>query len=320
MINPFPLIIAILLSVRLGRAWRNRNLARVGGKIGRRRAALAATPIPDGFSRVESREITVYGSRSDAAGYSSLQTFMRNGTFQRDDVVRVYRVAACKTRIEIPAGRPDYERIDAAEALTLLRELPDLRLVLRLHLSDEPSFLDPWVRNVTGREIFHLGHATNAGLIVLYRPDRGLGRELGLTLLHEWVHLLAFKSARSVRRFNRANSIEPMPPMPLDRVPLGGRKTTIYEAWAEFGERLFGYDEAVARQTALALPVHAMIVWQQIDKILRSAPAHLRSTRRAEFQARATFMTAEVAPEARAARASRGLWLVLRQVRRRLGT
>ena len=80
-----------------------------------------------------------------------------------------------------PASRsgpspPHYQRIDVAEALALLRELPDRRLVDRLHLSDQPSFLDPWVRRVTGQDGFLLGNATNTGLIVLYLPDRRFGR------------------------------------------------------------------------------------------------------------------------------------------------
>jgi hypothetical protein len=37
--------------------------------------------------------------------------------------MRIYRVAGSKTEIEIPVEPPDYERIDAAEALALLREL-----------------------------------------------------------------------------------------------------------------------------------------------------------------------------------------------------
>jgi hypothetical protein len=49
--------------------------------------------------------------------------------------MRIYRVAGCKTEIEIRAESPDYERIDAAEALALLRELPDPRFIRRRALS-----------------------------------------------------------------------------------------------------------------------------------------------------------------------------------------
>jgi hypothetical protein len=315
MINPFPqLLIIVLLAVLLVRGYLNRNMPRVGGKIGRRRAALAAIPVPDGFSRVENREITRFGSRSDGVNYPSLKIYMRDGTFARPALARIYRVAACKTRIEFPAENPDYERIEPAEALALLRELPDPRLVYRLHLSDEPCFLDPWIRQITGREIYHLGNATNTGLVVLYRPDRRLTREIGLTLLHEWLHLVAFQSARSIRRFKRANAIEPLAPMSFAPVSFGDPKTPIYEVWSDLGEKLLGYDDEIARQAALASPVHTMILWRRIEKILRAVPARLRSTRLAEFEARAAFMRTEVAPKARAARATRWrLWPGLRR-------
>jgi hypothetical protein len=147
-----------------------------------------------------------FGARSKDAHYPSLKAFLRHGTFERTELVRIYRVAACNTRIEIPATPPDYERIDATEALALLRELPDPRMVHRLHLSDEPSFLDPWIRHVSGREVQHLGNATSTGIVVLYRPDRRHS-DLGVTLLHEWLHLVAFKSGWTLRRSKRAHAI-----------------------------------------------------------------------------------------------------------------
>jgi hypothetical protein len=298
------LLLIVFLMTVLVRKFLNRNLPRVGGKLGGRWFTLPAAPVPDGISGVESREITVFGAKSDGVNYPNLKTYMRDGTFRRAVQVRIYHVAGCRTRIEIPAGTPDYERIEAAEALALLRELPDPRLVRRLHLSDEPCFLDPWMRTTSGRELYHLGHATNKGVVVLYRPDRRLGREIGLTLLHEWLHLVAFKSDRVFRRFRRANAIEPLVPLQFQPVS-GGTKTPIYEAWSDLGEKLLGYDDDIARQAALASPVHALILWRQIEKLLRAAPPPLRSTRFADFEARAAFIRTDVAPKARAARASR---------------
>ena len=145
---------------------------------------------------------------------------------------------------------------------------------------------------------------------MLYLPDRRLGQMLGLTLLHEWLHLLAFNSAGSVRRFKRANAIEPLPQL------VGGwrrshsaiRARLNHEVWSDLGEAIFGYDETAARQAALAAPVHAMILWQRVEKALRKTPQRLRSTRFAEFVALGHFMRQEVAPKARAARASQRPW------------
>jgi hypothetical protein len=291
-------LLIVFLAYVLTRRFLGRNMPRVGGKIGGSQPIVPAAPVPDGFSRVEGRAVTIFTAASGAARFRNLKSYLRYGTVRQPTLVRIYHVAGCRTRIEIPAAVPDYQRIDAAEALALLRELPDPRLVRRLHLSDEPCFLDPWMRKVSGREVYHLGHATTDGLIVIYRPDRQLGRELGVTLLHEWLHLVGFKWRRSVRSFRRANAIERLAPMSFEPVSLGDRKTPPYEAWADLGEKLCGYDGEIARQAALAAPVHSVILWRRIEKILRAVPPRLRSTRLAEFEARAAFMHKEVVPKA----------------------
>ena len=79
----------------------------------------------------------------------------------------------------------------------------------------------------------------------------------------------------------------------IEPVSFGDPKTATYEAWSELGEKLFGYDEAIARQAARDAPVHAMILWRRIERIMRKAPKPLRSTRLAEFEARAAFMIAK---------------------------
>jgi|SRR5665213_494203 len=272
-------LLSIIIIVLLVKKFAERNKPRVGGKIGRkigRRLVSLSSPAPEGFSSVTTREITVFTARPDGARYPDLDIFLRKGTFKREARVNVYRVAACDTRIEIPQADPNYARIDAAQALALLRELPDPRLVYRLHLSDVPSFLDPWVQKLAGREVAHVGNATSTGVVVLYRPDRGHGNEIGVTLLHEWLHLLAFKSQWAVHRFQRANAIEPVAPLDFAPVSYGNpKKTRNYEIWSDLGERLLGYDEAIARQTALAAPIHSMILWRRVEKILREVPRQL---------------------------------------------
>ncbi len=277
-----------------------RNRPRVGGKLGPIRPIDPPQALPSGFSRIYARAMTLFVA-SDASRFPTLKAFLRDGTVQQPVVMRIYRVAGCKAEIEIPDEIADYERIDAAQALALLRELPDLRLVRRLHLSDEPSFLDPWVRKVRGDEVVNLGNATNFSLIVLYRPDRGLGQFLGTTLLHEWLTLQLW-------RFKRANAIEPLPPLALEPLNLGDRNTGVYEAWCDLGEKLLGYDESAARQTALVSPVHAMILWRCVERMLRRTPPRLRGTRFDELIKRGDFMRAEVGPKARALRAKRAFY------------
>jgi hypothetical protein len=294
------LITIILFLALLGLGFIRRNMPRVGGKLGPIRNLDPPQALPIGFSRSYARAMTLFVG-SDAQRFPTLKAYLCDGTVQQPVVMRIYRVAGCKAEIEIPDQIADYERIDAVEALALLRELPDPRLLRRLQLSDEGSFLDPWVRKVRGDEIFHLGHATNFSLIVLYRPDRRLGRSLATTLLHEWLHLVGFAATIQLWRFKRADRIEALPPpaiAPLDF----GRHTGVYEAWCDLGEKLLGYDESAARQTALASPVHAMVLWRCVERMLRRTPLRLRSTRFDELMRRGDFMRAEVAPKARRAR------------------
>jgi hypothetical protein len=161
---------------------------------------------------------------------------------------------------------------------------------------------------MTRPSVFLLGNATSSGLVVLYLPDRRQMQQLGLTLLHEWLHLLGFASPKVIGRFKRANKIEPLPPPAIQPVAFGKRGVDVHEAWSDLGEALLGYDDAVARDAALAAPVHAMILWRRVERVLRKTPSHLRSTRAAEFEARALFMQNAVAPKARAARAAARPW------------
>jgi hypothetical protein len=299
----FQAVLIVAFAVLLVRGFLSRNMPRVGGKPGPIRTVDPPPALPDGFSRVYTRATTLFVA-SDASRFPTLKAFLRDGTARRDVVMRIYRIAGCKTEIEIPDQAADYARIDAAEALALLRELPDPRLVHRLHLNDEGSFLDPWVRKVRG-DFACLGHATNFSLIVLYRPERRFREVLGIVLLHEWLHLVAFAATIQLWRFGRADAIEPLPPVVPEPVNWRGRNTAIHEAWCELGEKLFGYDESAARQAALEAPVHAMILWRCVERILRRTPRRLRSTRFDELMDRAGFMRAEVEPKAREARARR---------------
>ncbi|THD70159.1 MAG: hypothetical protein E7813_09140 [Bradyrhizobium sp.] len=295
-------IIVFVFFALLVRGFLYRNTPQVGGKFGPIRTTAPPQAAASGFSRIYTRAVTLFVA-TDASRFPTLKAFLRDGTVQQPVVMRIYRVAGCKAEIEIPDRIADYERIDASQALALLRELPDLRRVRRLHLSDESSFLDPWVRKVRDDEFYHLGHATNFSLIVLYKPDRRLGQLLGTTLLHEWLHLVAFASTIQVWRFKRANAIEPLSPLAFEPLNFGDRNTGVYEAWCDLGEKLLGYDERTARQAALVSPVHAIILWRCVERMLRRTPLPLRSTRFDELMKRADFMRAEVEPKARALRA-----------------
>jgi hypothetical protein len=301
-------IILVLFGIMLVRRFLNRNMPRVGGKLGAIRSVNPPPALPAGFSKVHTRLLALYIASSDAAGFCTLKAFLRRGTVVRPTLMQIYRIADSETDVEIPVEQPAYDRIDVTEALALLRELPDLRLISRLQLSDEPSFYDPWVRKDRSHEAYLLGHSTTSRLVVLYKPDRKHGQLNGLTLLHEWLHLVAFSSPKDVRRFKRANAVERLPRGAIEPMSVNVRDAQTHEAWCDLGEKIFGYDEAIAREAALALPVHTMILWRRVEAYLRSTPPNLRSTRFYEFEKRAAFVHGETAAKAQALLATRSFW------------
>jgi hypothetical protein len=283
-------IIIVLFGIILVRRFLDRNMPRPGGKLGAVQVLDPPAAAPAGFLQVYARAITVFTSSSGTERFASLKAFLRHGTRRHPVLMQVYRVAGCMTDIEIPAEPPVYNRMDANEALALLRELPDLRFIRRLQLSDEPCYLDPWLRATHGPQFFLLGNATKTGVVVLYRPDRRDRNTVGLTLLHEWLHVIAFNSPRDLRRFKRASDTEPLTPLSMPTVSVGVRKTSLHEAWADLGERLFGFDEAIAREATRTAPLHAMVLWQRVATALRQAPEDLCSTRFAELEARGSMI------------------------------
>ena len=78
----------------------------VGGKIGPIRTIDPPPALPRGFSRVYARAMTLFVA-SDAACFADLKVFLRDGKVQKPVVMRIYRVAGCKTEIEIPDQAAD---------------------------------------------------------------------------------------------------------------------------------------------------------------------------------------------------------------------
>lgn len=294
MVEFVALTFLISFAIRLMCRFRDRNAARIGGVIGPRRLDIEAPSRPPGYSTVETRTVIQFTSAGSAVQFSSLQRYLRKGTRRKPIEMHIFRVADCATDVEIPASTSDYARIDPAEALALLRELPDLRFVRRLQLSDEPSFLEPWARKTNARCVI-LGGANSKNVIVLYRPSRSFarGHHPGLTLLHEWFHLLAFRSPSAFRQFASTNRREPLPQAAGYVRPYGVRHGSAHEAWSDLGERLFGYDSVVAQEAALAAPRHALILWRRVESVLKSASGPFCSTRYAALQQRGALFSQE---------------------------
>jgi len=67
--------IIVLFLWLLVRAFLQRGLPRVGGKLGPLRTLESGTPVLDGFSRVYARVMTVYAATADATSFASLKSF-----------------------------------------------------------------------------------------------------------------------------------------------------------------------------------------------------------------------------------------------------
>ena len=73
----------LIYVVLLGQMYVNRNLPRVGGKIGARRVRWPASLTPLGFSYVDCRAITFFSRPPDAAPYVNLKTYLRDAPLRR---------------------------------------------------------------------------------------------------------------------------------------------------------------------------------------------------------------------------------------------
>ena len=114
--GPEALIILVYVAL-LGQIFLNRDLPRVGGKIGPRRIRWPTSLTPSGFLRVDCHAITLFSRPPDAAPYANFKTYRRDAPLRHEGLVRVYRVALCNTQIEIMDEPTHFQRIGAPEAL-----------------------------------------------------------------------------------------------------------------------------------------------------------------------------------------------------------
>ena len=222
------------------------------------------------FSRVYARAMTIFTAPADAPSFHDLKAFLRHGTVGQPALMRIYRVAGCKTEIEIPVGRPDYERIDAAEALALLRELPDPRLIRRLHLSDEPLFpRSLGAENPRPRLFPVLATRRTSRLVVSTSPIIGSAE---ICRPHSPSRMAASRclriakgpstlQKRECRRAASAAVVEP--------INFGVRENTSSMKLGASSAK--GFSVTTMPLPARRLwpsPVHAMIVWRRVERYL----------------------------------------------------
>jgi len=179
------------------------------------------------------------------------------------------------TEILFPEATPDYERLQPHECVTLLGQVPDIRLIKRVVILDlrHRGALEAIKRtNQPDFQIF--AEANNNGEITLFRPTRGQ-RNLSI-LVHEWSHLLRFASPREAILFD---SIEG-----LEDYTLGNQPSPRYydkdglrqEWWASIGELLVtDVDPLVSSVTAMCNPIRVCVWWRCLQRRLSDLPEEL---------------------------------------------
>lgn len=165
---------------------------------------------------------------------------------------------------------PFVSRLSPLEALDVVRELPDTRLLKRLYVLEDwmrPSRYYGHTRLVT------MGMANpDEGSIRLFRPPSGrLTRD---TVFHEWAHLLKVARPIESRLFDMVGTLEP-----IQTCSRSDAHQNSDETWAVLvGEGLVSNNFHRAIATAFNNPIRSTIAALALKDVLSSVPPAQRST------------------------------------------
>jgi tetratricopeptide (TPR) repeat protein len=210
----------------------------------------------------------------DAAPFKNFQDFWERGELFHSPGVLVYPVTGCPgTTIAVPDAEADYDRLTAQEVLTLLRALPDIRLVRRITVIDRPFRYQPWFAQLNPKWRL-LGEVVEGNEVVLYRPVAG--DEAAATVAHEWAHLLEFAAPKWRRLFELVGDLETFIGRPHQEEPPK-------EQWARLGEFLLSTTPLLSPSSAWANPIRATIFVRALAERLACVPPELCSTEAAYY-------------------------------------
>jgi hypothetical protein len=116
-------IILIIFGIFLIRIFLNRNMPRVGGKIGALTAAEPPAVVPDGFSRVYARIVTVFIASSDGAANECVQQegpeprALNGAAFLHCNFVRIHQTLKVSPVIAAGVTKRLWEMTDVVEMI-----------------------------------------------------------------------------------------------------------------------------------------------------------------------------------------------------------
>jgi poly(A) polymerase len=187
---------------------------------------------------------------------------------------------------------PLASRMTPREALAIVRELPDARLLKRLLVVDKAHWEEPWRRQKGEENLKILAEASKDGDVKLYRPPTGeVSRD---TIFHEWAHLLKFARPGESALFDMVGELEPIrSDSPAD--PTIDRD----ETWAVLvGEGLLNKNFLRAVNAAHCNPIRLTIGAEAVRGVLESVPAEQRSIRHQQYELLLRYIDSNVRPQA----------------------
>jgi hypothetical protein len=172
-----------------------------------------------------------------------------------------------------------------------LDELPDSSFIAEIVLLDWDNAFDPWLQQIRDNNNVTLAAAIPGGIIELYRAE--MNGFIGITLNHEWCHLLQSKFTALIAEFrNMVNgewwewSADP------------SAKQSMGEQFAYTGQQLMHRDASIFISTALAAPLRSFAIFKSIELCLSAVPAERRSRFHDKWAARAKFVREHIRPVA----------------------
>jgi hypothetical protein len=206
--------------------------------------------------RIEHVPLVIGPSSSDVRRYDSYDDYRYSGQRIWGASMRIMALAAHPgTEIAVPLESTLSISLD--EIADALHNLPNLELIRRITIIDEPHAEEQWLRQTRDNAGLCVKAEAfpRAGEIRIYAT--GIDASFSGTVLHEWNHLLKGAYPNASDAFDRVGTIEPF--------ELGAfapfAELRADEEWSYLGEQLadFKRQPAEALILALALPIRSSI-------------------------------------------------------------
>lgn len=245
--------------------------------------------------RVERIPLVIGPSSSDVRRYDSYDDYRYSGQRVGNLRMRILTLTAHPhTEIAVPVEST--LRISLDDIVDALHILPNIGLVRRITIIDEPHSEEQWLRQTQN----------NAGLCVKAEafPRKGeirvyatgIDASFSGTVLHEWNHLLKHAYPNASHAFDRVGTIETFElgaSAPFDALVAD-------EEWSYLGEHLadFKRQPAEALILASALPIRSSIWGSAFGATLDALPESEFGVDRESHQSMRAFLEASARPEA----------------------